>query len=210
MLPSGPVSRSRSNEPRFWAAVLATVVSLADFRLARHLQSGRDFQLSIDAALGVLQGTPHWRIYQNRILAPGLIKLLTYSGLSVDSAYLVGWVGLLAVAGYLALTFLWRLYGDKGLALAGFLALHLLFVFSLGRLLYIWDLSDLVVFVVFSYLVLREAPLRSFVGLFIVAIFNRESAYFIAAWMVAQPVVQLARKLETTPRVLVASTRPCF
>src|SRR5580765_1499989 len=124
MLPSGSVSRSSSDEPRFWAAVLATVASLADFRLARHLQSGRDFQLSIDAALGVLQGTPHWRIYQNRVFAPGLIKLLTYSGLSVDYAYLVGWVGLVAVAGYLALTFLWRLYGDKGLALAGFLALH--------------------------------------------------------------------------------------
>ncbi len=144
---------------------------------------------NIDAAFGVTTGHPHWRVYQNRVLGPYLIKGLA-SMLSGDftDAYLVLLVVTLALAGYQA----WRIGEKIGGVRTGWFALitlHLLFMLMFSRSwLYIWDFIGLNVFLAFVELVLSKRLWYWFAALFAVAILNRESGQFIALWMMLEPV----------------------
>ncbi|HZZ39620.1 MAG TPA: hypothetical protein VFE06_10830, partial [Acidobacteriaceae bacterium] len=56
--------------------------------------------------------------------------------------------------------------------------------------LYAWDYLGVVAFFVFVIMVVARKTWPWFVVLFAVAILNRESAEFIALWMVIDPFVQ--------------------
>jgi hypothetical protein len=70
-------------------------------------------------------------------------------------------------------------------------------------LLYSWDLIDIIVFIVFIDFVLSEFSLPWFIGLFAIATWNRDSANFIALWLIIDPLVrfiyQRRYKLRKTP-----------
>src|SRR5262249_54799888 len=57
--------------------------------------------------------------------------------------------------------------------------------------LFSWDFIDIIIFILFVDLVLSEASLRWVIGLFAVAIWNRDSAIFIALWLILDPLVRL-------------------
>lgn len=151
---------------------------------------------NIDAAIGVTSGHPHWRVYQNRVLGPYLLKGLTglFSGDYVGS-YLLLLASSLFLAGYQA----WRIGSKIGGALTGWFALvflHLLFAFLFTKTwLYIWDFIGLNVFLAFVEFVVYERPWYWFIALFAIGILNRDSGQFIALWLVLEPVCRwLVRK----------------
>jgi hypothetical protein len=171
-------------------AALAAAVAAAQFRILV-LVLGPQYRASVLAAEGVLRGEPHWRVHQNRLLGPWLVELARPVFGSFERAHVVVSIALLALAGWLLLTFLSRLHAERGRALASYFVAAFLVVCCFGRdWLYVWDLVDLVVFVLFNALVAQRAGPLAFAGLFAVAVFHRETALFVALWMVVDPVVR--------------------
>lgn len=170
--------------------LLALLLAGLQVRLdAMFLQQG--LAQSASAARGVVEGLPHWRIYQSRIFAPYLVEWLSRFAPSYADAHLFYAFAALTLAGYLALHCAWRLYGDVLASLCAGFAVHALFALLLARpWLYAWDYGALVAFVLFVYLAMARRGWPWFVALFAVAIINRESALFIAVWMIIDPLLR--------------------
>jgi hypothetical protein len=170
--------------------VLASLFALLQLRLILAL-FGDSYDFSVEASRGVLDGRPHWRVFQNRVLGPLVVAGLERLTRDPRQAYMLFTVVALTVAGGLA----WRLGARLGRSpLAALCLFEVLFAGLLTRpWLYAWDFVGLVIFFVFVEAVLAARPWPWFVALFAVAIFNRESAEFIALWMVLDPVARHAR-----------------
>jgi hypothetical protein len=114
-----------------------------------------------------------WNVYHSRLLGPELLRLL-----GNDRSAVLWLVFLAALAGgWLA----WEVSGIAGLAIyhLGVIATMLSFFMS-------WDILEPVIFMAFVCFVVSSKPWWWFAALFAVAIFNRQSAMFIALWMVIE------------------------
>jgi hypothetical protein len=176
--------------------LLAAFFAQVQLRLVLMLFGGA-YGASVAASLGVMQGRPHWRVYQSRVLGPALVDLLDWIVRDDNIAYELFSAVALAAAGYLA----WRLGrqigGTKAAALLAFCLFQMGFAFLLTPpWLYAWDFIDVIVFLAFVGFVWTGKNWRWFAALFAVAIFNRESAEFIALWMMLTPLTRalLARR----------------
>lgn len=190
--PEGTPSSPPSDGGRLGVMALCVALALAQTRVIRQMFE-TSYHFAVDAAAGVLAGTPHWRVFQSRQLGPRLVQALNVVVGNFAQAHVLATVALLSVAGYLVFRAVARSTGDAAKALASLFAFELLTVFCWTKpWLYIWDFAGAALFVVFNDLVARERRPRDFALLFAVAIFNRESALFIAAWMLLDPVCRYA------------------
>jgi hypothetical protein len=179
------VSRSRLG-----FAALATALAIAQFRLVMFVFGGEQMGRCIAAARGVVDGTPHWRIYQSRILAPYLIDALAHVLPSFGSAYVLFCIAMLTACGLISARIGDRVAGRAG-AVAALLAFHVAFALLLARpWLYAWDFGDALVFLVVVDLVVAERPWRSALPVLAIGLFNHEIANFIAIWIVADAVAR--------------------
>jgi hypothetical protein len=171
--------------------VASAGVALAQFRLVVLIQ-GHQYAESIDAALGVINGVPHWANYQSRILGPYTVRFLaTFTDGNFVLAHVVFLILTTMVAGLLFLQLTTRRFGAQA-GWAAFIAFHLGFAALLNeRWLYAWDHYSIIVFTLFVYFVYAAKDWRWFTALYAVALFNRESALFIAMWMVLQPICRV-------------------
>ena len=163
---------------------LSSFFAVAQFRLIIMLFDP-DYGRAVDAAVGVLAGKPHWRSFQARVLAPFLIDRISPLFPSFFDAHVCFSIVTLAVMGYLAWGLGWRVGANLGAAMLA------LFVFqtSFSLLLtphwfYAWDYLDIIVFLVFVDFVAAGRSWPWFVALLAIGIFNRETAAFIAVWMI--------------------------
>jgi len=171
-----------------WAA--SFVLSVAQLRHIRYFFGDAALRLNIQAEQGILDGYPHWRNVQSRVLGPWLEKFLNLLfGFNLSTAHIV-----IAI---IALTLCGVVMFDAGRAVDGrqagwsaLLAFHVLFTLILGfPWLYIYDYFILLAGSVFMLLMIRRAPWWSFLLLMSVAFFNHDSALFIGLWMVAKAVI---------------------
>jgi hypothetical protein len=84
------------------AATLAAACAPLQFRLLV-LALRPDYGRSIEAALRVVTGHPHWRVYQNRVLGPYLVQGLSHLFPNFAAAHVFYTITTLSVAGYLTL-----------------------------------------------------------------------------------------------------------
>jgi hypothetical protein len=172
-----------------YAVGAALALALAQLRLIV-LVFDNAFVRAAEAARGVFEGYPHWRIYQNRVLAPYLIEGLARVFPSYLSAYTVFVLATLVAAGVIAWRLGTRVAGPRGGTLA-LCAFHLGFALLLSRpWLYAWDYVDAIVFLVFVDFVVAEKRWPAFVPLVVVGVLNHEIASFVAAWLVADALVR--------------------
>lgn len=133
-----------------------------------------------------------WKVFQSRVLGPYIIKALAFGSLDHYAvAYFCFQIATVAIAAFLC----WRLGrkygGDDQSALQALILFLICFVWLLSPpLLYSWDLIDIIVFIVFIDFVLSESSLPWFLGLFAIATWNRDSAAFIALWLILDPIVR--------------------
>ena len=147
-----------------------------------------------------MNGHPHWRVYQSRVLGPFLVQRLSDFCPSFEDAHIFYLVVTLAIAGYLMLVLTWKLTQDVRTGILTFLGLQALLALLVHPLwFYAWDPLDLIGFTLFNYFVLSRKGWRWFAALFAALIFSRESAYFIAAWMVADPLLRWWNARRATP-----------
>ena len=164
---------------------------------------------NIDAAIGITTGHPHWRVYQNRILGPYLLKdLASLSSGDYLGAYTIMMIAILAVAGYQA-WLIGRKLGGERTGWFGLVVLHLTFALQLSKpWLYVWDLLGLNIFLAFVYFVVSGRPWYWFVALFAIAILNRESGQFIALWLILEPACRwiIRRPLSKSDSITLAAS----
>jgi len=124
-------------------------------------------------------------------LGPYIIRALTFSPLDYIQAFIVFQIVTVSIAAFLC-WFLGRKHGGNNqsalLALTVFVACFALILSP--PWLYSWDLIDVIVFILFVHLVLAGMSLPWFIGLFAVAILNRDSALFVPLWLVLDPIVR--------------------
>jgi len=170
---------------------LAVFSSIALCRLAAFVFQPEDYARIAEISLGVTTGYPVWKTFQNRVLGPYIIKALTFSPLDYIQAFIVFQIVTVSIAAFLC-WFLGRKYGGNNqsalLALTVFVACFALILSP--PWLYSWDLIDVIVFILFVHLVLAGMSLPWFIGLFAVAILNRDSALFVPLWLVLDPIVR--------------------
>jgi hypothetical protein len=170
-----------------WLAVWAAsfVLSLAQWRHVV-LFFGDDFLRNLQAEQGILDGYPHWRLVQARVLGPWLEECLrVLFGFEPRLGHAIIAVAVLTLSGVVMFQ-AGRAIGGRQEGWSALLAFHVLFSLTMTRpWLYIWDYFVLLVAAVFMLLIIRRAPWWSFLLLMSVAFFNHESALFIGVWMVA-------------------------
>ena len=185
-------------------ATLAIISSVALFfyvvisflHLAAVHDAPHDFSdyvhFTAQTSFDITTGHPLGRIFQNRVLGPYIIKALSFgSSDHYGTAYVCFQIVTVAIAAFLC----WRLgrkYGGNNQYSLLALMLFIICFASLQSppLLYSWDFIDIIVFIVFLDFVLSSLSLPWFLGIFAIAIFNRDSATFIALWLILDPLVR--------------------
>lgn len=186
---------------RIW--LLASVLAIAVWRHTL-LFFLNDFIRSVQATQGILDGLPHWRVYQSRMLGPWATKAIGLFGPGIVHAQIILLVVCLAATAVVLHLAARRLGRSSGPFQVAFF--FLVFVLLQGRpWLYVWDGFILLFGAAFLYLVIVEAKWWAFAALASVAFLNHESASFIALWMIVQPLAdRLFRKRPLDRAMLVA------
>jgi hypothetical protein len=182
------LTESKSN---ILGIILAFFSSVVLFRLVLYMAFPYD--LSVQTSLGITTGHPVWRTFQSRVLGPYIVKALTFGSLDYRHAHILFQIVSVAIAAFLC----WRLgkkYGGSDqsalLALTLFVTCFASLLSPSWPLLYSWDFIDIIVFILFIDFVLSRKGLHWFIGLFAIAIWNRDSAVFIALWLILDSLVR--------------------
>ena len=143
----------------------------------------------ISAAYGVTEGRPHWLAYQNRLLGPySILSISTIAGISFKAA----WAVYQAVTLHFFCILVFWILKREGLSPKDAITylIFILFAFlSLQHdLFFPWDNIDLILFTLFAYGIIKSYSIRFFLAIFLIGILNRESALFIAAFLILDSV----------------------
>ena len=174
--------------------VAAFVLSLAQWRHVAYFFGNcspncdmSDVIRAVQAERGVLEGYPHWRYFQSRLLGPLAEKSLNLLfGFNFLVAHMIVAVVVLTLCG-VVMFYAGRAIGGRQSGWSALFAFETLFLLMMARpWLYIWDYFLLLLTATFMLLVIRRAPWWAFVLLMSVAFLNHEAALFIGVWMAAQ------------------------
>ncbi len=194
MTPTVWYARTRLPDLVVWAAAFA--LSLAQWRHTAYFFGNcnaaavcdmSDVARAVQAEVGVLEGYPHWRYFQSRVLGPWAEEILhLLFGFNYLVAHMIVAIIVLTLCGA-AMFYAGRAIGGHQSGWSALFAFQTLFALMMARpWLYIWDYFILLVGAVFMLLVIRRAPWWAFLLLMSAAFFNHESALFIGVWMVAK------------------------
>lgn len=158
-----------------------------------------NMQALIGVSYDVLDGTPHWRAFQNRVFSPIVIWAL-------------GWVSdqpfmLFVQAGFFALNIalyamVLQLTGSVWRALLAVQAATLAFIFQHHFWFYCWDLTEAALLLLFAYFALQD-QMNLWVGLLaVVALFNKETSVLIGVFFMMRGLAE-ARRGQPIKRKLV-------
>ena len=185
-------------------AILAFFSSIALCGLVAFIFDSANYARDAENSLGVTTGHPNWKMWQSRVLGPYFIKALTFGSLDYVKAHILFQIITVAIAAFLC----WRLGKKHGGSDQSALLALTIFVMCFALVLrppwlYSWDFIDIIVFILFIDFVMSGKSLPWFIGLFAIAIWNRESALLIALWLILDPLVrffyQRRYKLHSNP-----------
>lgn len=138
-----------------------------------------------DAAYGVIIGKPHWRAYSNRLLGPYIVYFISELGFTFNRSLRIFNLLMIFIQN-LSLYFLLLSQTKKSYELTFRYMLYFSFILISMQTTwsYTWDYIDAVVFIFFAYAIFQKRPTIFFVILFFIEIINRESALFIALYLI--------------------------
>lgn len=142
------------------------------------------FDTFADAAYGVILGKPHWVAYQNRFLAPLATYLITYAGFDYLTATFIFYNTCIFILAFVLYYLIFDIVRERLFALLYLIAFFFVFMAYQHYWFYVWDAVDIIVFSLFAFGIIKNRTAGYFVLLFFVSIFNRESAMFIALYII--------------------------
>jgi hypothetical protein len=169
---------------------------------------GEKIRGSIMTSLELLDGRPHWRVFQNRVLGPLIARTLMRTVREPDIGYILFHLICFGTGLILA----WRTGLRVAASHAGALVTMLTFALGLaslfmGEWFYPWDVSGAAIFMGFAWLVASGASYVWIAALFAVAIWNRDDALFIALFLIVEPVARWWRN-RNGPAAMPIDWRP--
>jgi len=162
---------------------IVALIALCGFKIFYDMHAFNISDLA-DAAYGVTIGKPHWIAYQNRILGPYFILLISSIGGITFKTSLIFCTLIFFEIACLMDFFIMRL---ENMSIINSLFSTTIFAFLFLTFqhywFYIWDSLDLLIFILFAHGILKQKSNLWLISLYLVAIFNRESALFIPLYM---------------------------
>lgn len=168
--------------------LLAVFLTALDIHFIATKINVMSLHYSLQASQGVVDGLPHWRIYQSRVLGPYLVHGMGYLfNLSAPVAYLV-FIAILQFAAKLVVIHFGLGHArNMNLTFMMLISGSLLFAMLLTNTwLYPWDITGLLLSTLFVVMVLRKTHWPWFILLAAVTFLNRDSGFFICAWLFFQ------------------------
>jgi hypothetical protein len=173
-----------ANMPGALVGVLGTIfISAVAFRVLLRVHGANLDELA-QVVASILARKPIWIAYQNRLLGPALVELISWSGVTYADALNLFTFAALAIQNVVLFFLLRRLPLSSGKALLGVIAYAFAFIGMSGKWFYPWDSLDAIIFTFLAWGILQGKPLYYFVTLFCIGLLNRESALFIALYLV--------------------------
>ncbi len=162
--------------------ILIIFISIAVYKVLMQIHAV-NFELLSGAAHGVLDGKPHWKAYQNRILGPYCVYFISMMGISYSSAMKIYILLMIILQNILFFSLIQKTRTSLGNSLAWVIIYSFFFILVQHRWFYTWDNIDAIIFTLFTYGIFKSKPMCYFVILFCVGILNRETALFIALYI---------------------------
>ncbi len=129
------------------------------------------------ASDGVLNGTPHWRAFQNRLLAPTLVWLLS----TFHHHPFMIFVGISLVGLNFCLFYMVKNHTkNNGYAFLSLILVSIFWVFLQDFWSYPWDFLEAFCLLFLAYSAIIESGISPVLIVFMVSLFNRESSVFLA------------------------------
>ena len=193
----------------FFSLFIVFVIALIEIRMIQYLHIIHyDFQRLMAITENVLKGSPPLRAQQNRLLGPYIVYFLRqWGGLSLRDACLAVIYGSIFFTEFLVFFLFLYLSKKYRLALKYTALLALLFiVFQHYTYVSLFDFLEVPIFLLFAFGMWGEKHWWYFVPIFFLGLFNRESAIFIALWLMIRalhfqrsfPLFYVERKKEFT------------
>ena len=201
---------SASRSQKFTAiSSLASVflISLLTAKIFAKFHTSR-YNALVEAARGVLSHKPHWLAYQNRLLAPYSVYGISLFGISFEEALMVFYV--LAIIAQTIILYVLLLNCTKNnhsLSILYVIFFSFMFIGIQHTWFYTWDSLEIIFFMLFSWGIWRKKPAWYFIALFFVALTNKESAIFIAVFLVIDAFQFQNRKGSFLPAIKLSSLR---
>jgi len=163
-------------------ALVGLVVFLCIVGLTFHGLAGsaRDWDQMIEASRGVLEGRPHWRAFQNRLMGPALFAALEPVISDPLLRYQAMTLGLLFLHALIFFGMTIAETGETKLALVLLAVWSLLFLGLQDYWLYSWDLVGISFFTAAAGVIVFARDPRLLLLIYPLALLNRETALFIA------------------------------
>ncbi|MFA7243504.1 MAG: hypothetical protein WC091_25635 [Sulfuricellaceae bacterium] len=183
---------------------LLVAVCLAMMQM-RNIQWKFDSRMGdqIAAMQGIVNGLPHWRMYQSRVLGPYLTDFTRIIlGIDFPEAYVISTTILLAISFFGLMWAAWDILETKLAALATAFAVFALNVMLMqGSWIYSWDYIDLIVFSALVWAIVTNRSLRVIVPILILETFNRDVILVLCCWLILDAIIGITSSSKVWPKV---------
>lgn len=163
--------------------LLILFVSIAVSKVMLDLHDGNLSFLS-QAANSVLTGTPAFIAFQNRLLGPWIVHLISEMGYPLADSFARYIIFMIIIQNVVMFSLLRKMRVSYVRSLQYVILFSLLFICAQCTWFYPWDSLDLLIFTLFSFAIFQELSVVYFFWIFVFALLNRESALFISAYIV--------------------------
>jgi hypothetical protein len=172
----------RNISARAPSVLLVLLLSYFQFRAWEVFHADNMHEL-IRSSYGILDGTPHWRAFQNRVFAPYLIEALGWVSSEPFFLFMKACFVVLNVSLYGMVV---KLTGSNGRALMAVLGAILMWLFQQHTWCYTWDMAEAVCALFLSWFALQGRFNAWVLLLIVVSLFNKETAASIGVFFIAQ------------------------
>ena len=137
----------------------------------------------IVGSMGVLEGTPTWRVNQSRLMGPAILELITLFDI-VSGWWAVRLFALFFVIlnNFIFVKFLSLISNSKYQILNTLIIFNAFFIVSQDKWLFAWDFIDITFFIFYGFVLFKDDYLKYLIPINFLHIFNRESALIMAVF----------------------------
>jgi len=132
---------------------LVVLISALGFRNIHRFHG--EWEALVDAAVGVTEGRPHWRAFQNRLLGPCMVLGISALGFTLKQSILIFTAGMLLIYNLVLYRLLHIYLSSVRSFLLVCLWLYGFMVFQCAWL-YVWDMIDIIIFTLASFVIVFE------------------------------------------------------